>query len=157
MKKGFILAGVLALIGALFAPFVFAPSDEQMIKDALNESIKAGREGRPGVVMEYVSRSFKYNDEEVNDRMSMANYIKSAKPEVTVLDPRPTIQGNTATIVSAVDVNLAIGPVDFPVHLDHAEITFAKETGTKFLIFPSPTWRITNIKAEAIDLSQLEK
>lgn len=155
MKKIAIGVGVFALLLALAAPFVFAPSDKDLISEALKESIKASREGRPGGVMEYLSGSLKYNQESVSDRGSVADYIKMARPDVIVEDPRPTITGDTATITSPVTVSMEVGPMSFPMRIERAVITFSKETGRKYLILPAPVWRITSISAPEVDMSQL--
>ena len=157
MKAIAICLALLAVFGIMAVPFLFGPTDDQMIRDALKESIKASREGRPGGVMEYLSNSLKYNDEEATDRTSIADYIKRAKPEVSVDDPTPRISGESAMVVSPVTVNLTYGPVSFPVRIEHAEITFAKETGRRFLVLPAPVWRIRSIKADEVDVSQLMK
>ena len=155
MKKAALAVGAVALLGVLVLPFLFAPSDEQLIGEALKESISASREGRPGGVMEYLSSSLKYNNEDVTDRMGVADTIKRAKPDVVVQDPRPVIQGQTATIVSAVTVNMDVGPISFPIEIKRAVITFTKETGRKFLVLPAPIWRISSISADEVDLSQI--
>ena len=145
------------LAGAMLVPFVFGPSDKQLIKEALDVSIKASREGRPGGVMEHLSHSLKYNEEQVGDRTSVADYVKRARPDVIIQDPRPTISGDTAIIVSPVTVKMEMGPVSFPIQIERAVITLSKETGRKFLVFPAPVWRITSIKAPEIDVSQFDK
>lgn len=156
MKKWIASVSVVALIAVLFLMFASGPTDRQLIQAALKESIQASREGRPGGVMQYLSHNLTFNSEDTGDRMSIASYIKQAKPDITVANDEPQIDDNKAIIITPVDVDLRIGPVSMPMHIKRAEIIFAKESGTRFLIFPSPVWRIQSIRAEEVDTSQFQ-
>ena len=154
MKKWLIGIGAAALVSALCIPMFFGPSDQKLIKEALQESVKASREGRPGGVMDYLSSSLKVNEEDVENRGEIGRYIKNARPEVVIENPTPVITGDTATVVSPVTVTFSIGPVSQPARIERVVITLAKETGTRFLIFPAPKWRIKEITTSVTDLSQ---
>ncbi len=155
MKAWAIGIAVVVLLGVLAFPFVFGPSDQQLIQQALDDSVAASREGRPGGVLEYLSHSLKYNDEAVGNRSEVATFIKNSHPQVVIENPTPTINGNTATIVSPVTLTFGLGPVGTPVRLQKVEITLSKETGTRFLILPSPKWRVSEVKADANELQGL--
>jgi len=99
---------VLALIGMFVASLLNQPSDKQLILQALDESIAASRAGRPGGVLEYLSRNLTWNGDEGVNRMEIADYIKRAKPEVTVMHREVVLDGDTATITTPVNVKLSM-------------------------------------------------
>lgn len=141
-------------MSALCIPMFFGPSDRQLIKEALDESVKASREGRPGGVMDYLSSSLKFNEEDTGSRSEIADYVKRARPDIVIEDTTPTISGDTATVVSPVTVTFSLGPASQPVRIERVEITLAKETGTRFLILPAPKWRIRDVKTSQVDMAQ---
>lgn len=154
MKKWIIGSAVVVLLALLAAPMIFRPSDDVLIKEALDESVKASREGRPGGVMDYLSSSLKFNDDDSASRGEIAQYIKRAKPDIVIANPAATINGETASVVSPVTVTFSWGPVSKPIQLDNVEILLAKETGTKFLVVPTVKWRIREIKAPEADVTE---
>lgn len=155
MKRVAIAIGSVLLLAVLAAPFVFAPKDKELIKQALDESVKASEEGRPGGVLDNISPSLQFNEEGV-DRSSVAQYIKLAKPDIKILDPTPTIEGDTATIISPVVVTMQFGPVQAPTRLDRVVITLAKETGRRYLVLPAPVWRVRSVKVDEADRALFE-
>lgn len=155
MKRVAIAIGSVLLLAVLAAPFVFAPNDKELIKTAVEESIKASEEGRPGGVLEYISSSMKFNDEGV-DKSSVAQYIKMARPDIKILDPTPSIDGDTATIVSPVVVTMRLGPMETPTRLDRVVITLNRETGRKFFVLPAPVWRVRSVKVDGADRALFE-
>ncbi|MBS1723743.1 MAG: hypothetical protein JSS66_12410 [Armatimonadetes bacterium] len=154
MKRNLLFAGSGLLLAALAVPLFFGPSDRQLIAQALQDSCQASREGRPGGVMDYLSSSMRYNGEPIGDRREVARYIKQTRPEVVILNPTPVINGQTATVVSPVEVKISIGPMPVSMRLENVRITLSRETGFKWLVVPAPKWRITEIKADEIDVSQ---
>lgn len=150
MKK-LLLIGipVIALIGFLLSGYVLAPSDEQMIQRAIDESTAAAREGKPSEVLDHLSNSFTVSEQSASP-FDISKLIKLSKPKIVVLDPRAQINGETATVISPVDVE--IDYMDFK--LDHTlpkvTIQLKKEMGFKFLIVPEPRWRITSVNADGL-------
>jgi hypothetical protein len=114
---------VLALIGMFVASLLNQPSDKQLILQALDESIAASR-------------------------MEIADYIKRAKPEVTVMHREVVLDGDTATITTPVNVKLSMLGQSMEETLDRVTITFAAESGTKNLVIPVRKWRIIKVDVE---------
>ncbi|MBL8047097.1 MAG: hypothetical protein JNJ45_00290 [Chthonomonas sp.] len=141
---------LVALFGLKFA--LGRPTDEEAIQAALKEALQASREGRPGAVLDFVSRNLKVNSEEAQGagRGEVANYIRNAKPDIEVLNPKPVITGDTATIASPVKVSVRIAMVQLPAVTIDARIGLAKESGREWLIIPVPKWRVTEIQADNI-------
>lgn len=141
---------LVVLFGLKFA--LGRPTDEEAIQAALQEALEASREGRPGAVLDFVSRTLKVNNEEAQNagRGEVANYIRNAKPDIEVLNPKPVINGDTATIASPVKVSVRIAMVQTPPMTLNARIGLAKETGREWLIIPVPKWRVTTIEADNI-------
>jgi len=151
MKRGIIvgagLVGTFLIIGATKS-YLGRPSDSQLIQSALNQAIADARDGKPGKVMSLLSSGAQYNDESSIPRSEVANYIKNGKPDVTVLNPTPVIGGDTATILSPVDVRLKIAMITTPAVRVNARIEFKREMAFSWLIFPVSTWKITKITAD---------
>src|SRR5947209_17946641 len=106
-KWPLILLGLLVvLIGGRFIYGVLNHQDDkQQIKAALQDAIKASREGRPGGVVELLANNFEING--VNpDIRQMADFIKRNHPEVTIPNQDPVINGDTAQITSDVAINV---------------------------------------------------
>ena len=135
---------VAALVGIFYAT---APSDEQLIERALEEAIVASKEGEPGGVLEHLSRSMIYDGQQVLDWNKVSQYIKAAKPIIVVDASRPRIDGDQAIIVADIEFKAGFQAFSIDNSIDNVEIRFAKESGTRWLIFPSPHWRIIEVSA----------
>lgn len=135
---------VAALVGIFYAT---APSDEQLIERALEEAIVASKEGEPGGVLEHLSRSMVYDGQQVLDWNKVSQYIKAAKPIIVVDASRPRIDGDQAIIVADIEFKAGFQAFSIDNSIDNVEIRFAKESGTRWLIFPSPHWRIIEVSA----------
>ncbi|MCH7904144.1 MAG: hypothetical protein IH944_06200 [Armatimonadetes bacterium] len=136
------LVFVAALVGIFYAT---APSDEELIERALEEAIVASKEGKPGGVLEHLSRSFVYDGQPVFDWSKVSQYIKVAKPVLEVDANRPQIDGDQAIIVAHIEFKMGFQALSFDESIDNVEIRFGKESGTRWLIFPSPQWKITEV------------
>ncbi len=141
-----ILAAVAVLVvffGGAFASGLFGgQSDEQMIKAALDEAVLASKEGRPGGVLEFISQRFAVNGMKYGTG-DISKTIKDLRPNVEIENPTPNITGNSATIVSPVRLAVSLPPIG--TTLSEVTITFAKENGTKWLIFPVKKWRMVEV------------
>lgn len=156
MKKWTLGIGAGVIVAALCVPMFFGPSDSKLVREAVDESIKASRDGRPGGVMDYLSRNLKVNEEDVGNRLEIARYIKASRPDIVLQNPTPVIQGDTAKVITPATVTFSFGNTQ-PMTIDKVEITLAKETGTRYLVFPAPKWRIVDVKTSATDISQFEQ
>lgn len=146
-KLKVILASAAALAALLFVVLgmgVFGgPSDEELIKVALDEAILASKEGRPGGVVDFISQRFQVNGEQYGTR-DISKTIKDLKPSVDIEKPTPTINGNSATITSPVRLSVSFPPVG--TNLSEVTMHFEKENGTKWLIFPTKKWRMVKVE-----------
>jgi len=155
MKRTLTIVGCAAFLLLLATPFLFQPKDQDLINQALKESVDASREGRSGSVMEYLSRSLKYNEIPVENRAEVARYIRNSKPEIYLENTAALINGDSAQVVTPADLRVAVGPMPVTLHIDRVVITLGRETGTRFLVLPAPIWRIREVHADGLDLSQL--
>lgn len=152
MKKWGLVLVALTVVAILVAPLVFLPSDRDLVIEALDEAIVAGREGRPGGVMEHLSKSIEYNSVPLEDRAAVADFIRSGKPDVEVLNKEPVVEGDSATIHSPVRVEFGYGPLQVAQTVEDVRFEFKKETGTRWLVVPVPKWRLVSIQASSFEL-----
>jgi hypothetical protein len=130
-------------------------SDKQLIQEAIDESVLASKEGRPGGVLEYISNSFTMNQEGPVDRREIAKFIKESKPDVEVGPFEPNVTGDVATIRADVSVKIStFGP---QIQLPGVSVKFRKEHATRWLLFPTKKWRIVEaIAPEVPELGALQ-
>ncbi|MBS1713417.1 MAG: hypothetical protein JST30_03685 [Armatimonadetes bacterium] len=157
MKRTLTIVGCAAFLLILATPFLFQPKDQDLINQALKESVDASREGRSGSVMEYLSRSLTYNDVPVEYRAQVARYIRNSKPEIYLENTAAIISGDSAQIVTPADLRIAVGPMPVNLHIDRVVITLGRETGTRFVFLPAPIWRIKEVHTDKLDLSGLSE
>jgi hypothetical protein len=155
MKRIIFVAAGVVFLAFLGLTFLGQPSDQQLIKEALEDAVKASRDGRPGGVLDNLSGSLQYNGDDVLDRGAIADYVKRAKPDITIVSPTPVIRGDRAIISSAVDVTMRVGPASVPMHIDQVEITLARESGVRFGLLPTKVWRIRSVTAKSVPASSL--
>jgi hypothetical protein len=140
---------VLSLIGALVAVYVFGPKDDELIYSAIQESVKASEEGRPYGVMEHLMGSFTYN-ETVPNRGQIAMVIRDLKPKVALLGRDLRIDGDNAVFRSPARVSLhESGTFELPM----VSVEMIRQTGTRWMIFPYPKWRVSKVSADQLDAS----
>ena len=127
-----------------------SPSDHDQIQQALERSIKASKEGRPGGVLEYLSDNFQVNSVHYTGR-NIADTIKQYKPDVSVATTEPVINGDHATITSG--VTLTIPLVNRSIQVRSVTFSFDKELGTKFLVIPTKDWKLVKVSVpqEVVD------
>jgi len=146
-----VLAVVVALLAAArFGLFSQKVSDQELIESALSEALKAAKEGRSGVVLDFVSTQFSANTDFPLDRNQIATYIRENHPEVAVLNMKATISGDSAVIVSPVNARITFQGASFSHKFKDVKLTFKREDSLKWLIIPSKTWRLTEVVAEGL-------
>lgn len=163
-KKSWLLVGgaIAALILALGSVWLFQPSDEELIRQALDESVAAGREGRPGGVLEYLSESFQINTLEPIRRIDIARVVRLNRPNVTLGSWEPRIAGDLAVVQTVADVELggteegggALDVLKLPktqFRLDAVTIRLRRETDRRWLIVPVKKWRVISVTAPGFD------
>lgn len=129
--------------------------DQILIERALEESIKASREGRPGSVLDLLSQQFKVNDGEMMSRMDIAKAIRDYKPEVTLGSKVARVQGDAAAIVTPVTLTTP-APFTLSFTVPEATLEFQKESGVKWLIIPEKRWRLTKVTVPESALQGLQ-
>jgi hypothetical protein len=144
------VAGVATILR--FTLFGERASDSQLIREALQESIEAGKEGRPGSVLELLSRQFEVNGYQPNARQ-ISQYVKDLKPDVEIANPEPNIRGDEASIVSDVNLKLRFPPQSF--RIEDVTFQFQREQATQWLIFPASRWRLRSVEVPPDALNQL--
>lgn len=154
MWKRFAWGGAAALVAGLAAYiFLTQPTDEQLIDEALTESIQASRDGRPGGVMDHLAKNFTFNGQPAGSSLDIAKFIKGLKPDVEVMDRRPAIMGDTATITSPVNVTMGLGEGRVTSKIDRVEVVMRRSNGLRNLIIPTHVWKVQEVRAQGFDVS----
>jgi len=154
---------ILALVGLLVVLFgvkailtIGGPDDKTQVREALQESIKASKEGRPGGVMDKISDKITINGEQMVSTNQIANWIRNSKPDVVVPQQDPVIIGDEAQITSPVTVKADMpGGVSFDRTIKGVTLIFAKESATEWLVIPTAKWRLKEVKLPDDVVSQL--
>lgn len=128
-------------------------SDREMIQAALQESIEAGKEGRPGSVVDLLSNQFEVNGYQPGSR-EVSRVVKQFKPDVEVLNPVPVVDGDTASMKSPVRLSITM-PMKQSFDIQDVKFSFEKEPATQWLIFPSKKWRLRSVELPPDVMSQL--
>lgn len=137
---------VLLVGGRAILTVLHPPNDKSLIVEALAESIKASKEGRPGGVMDKLSDNLQLNGEnEHGNQTQIARFIRNSRPEVTVADMDPVVTGDEATIRSAVDLKVELLGFNQSRHMKDVTIVFRKEEDRDWLIFPNRRWKLAEV------------
>lgn len=139
------IAAVVVLIGVPALQVYPGPSDKARIATALDESLRASKEGRPGSVLEYLTDQFRINEESPGTRNQIAKLIRDSRPDVTVGNREPEIFGDQAKIVTEVEVRATFLGQSFDRRFREVTLVFKREPTRKFLIFPTHTWRLDEV------------
>lgn len=151
---GVCFALAFVLIGAKVGlSMMNAKDDKTLINEAVQNAIKASKDGKPGGVLDFLSTKVKFNNSELSTgRGEVANFIKNSKPEFEFSNLDPQVFDTNARIETSAKMKVGVlnfqQSVDVPKVIIHLE----KEEDREWLIIPHRTWRITNIEAE-IDTS----
>jgi hypothetical protein len=129
-------------------------TDSEQIVAALNESIKASKEGRPGGVLDKLADGFQVNDQSFSSGQ-IANFIKKRQPTIDVLQPLPVVTDDDAHIMSPVRVSVNFLGGDHGITVPDVDIHFRRESARAWLIFPVHTWHMTKINVPPDALSSL--
>jgi hypothetical protein len=157
--KMFLILGALLvlLMGGRALFYAANPQDDKtLIQKALAESIKASKEGRPGGVMDKLSVNIKYNNENVGsaDR-DIARYIRSSKPDIELENTIPVVTGDEATIVSPVNLKVALLGQSVSRRLNEVTLVFRKEADRDFLVFPTTRWKLAEVRVPEASVAGL--
>jgi hypothetical protein len=150
------VGGVLVALvaGRIGLELINAPSDEQLIKEALNEAITRSKEGSPGGLLDFMSDTATVNNIEIGGmKGSIVETIRRQKPEVAFKSLEPKVNGNDATLVSPATVKLGVLNFSKTFDLPNVTIAFKKEEERTWYLVPKKSWKITNLN---IDWSGIE-
>lgn len=145
---------ILLLAGLMQVLLASGPSDEKLIREALQESLKAGKEGRPGGVVELLSDQLRFNDEVTPNKRQIAEFVRDSRPEVSVSEKSLEVRGDHALMVADVSVRLA---TPFGISLDRTfqdvQLQFRREPAARLLVLPDRRWRLYRILAPDANVS----
>ncbi len=147
MKKWLIGSGLVAAAALTVLYFVTAPSDEELIQTAIADATQASREGRPGPVLDYLSKLFTFNGVPIMDRSEISKYVRLARPEIEFADFEPEIVGDDAVVVTDVHVKFSFQGMGMDQTVPNVQVRLARESGLRWLVLPGKKWRITEVSA----------
>lgn len=139
-------AALVLAIGFVFYVRMHREDDKTQILAALDESILASKEGRPGGVMDKLSVYFQINDEAPGSRRQVADFIRNSKPDVTVTNTDVKVFGEEAWIVSPVEVHANFLGQEISKTLKEATIVFKKEDAFEYLVIPVEKWKVYRVE-----------
>lgn len=145
MRNWIIASSAVVLAGLTVLFIVTAPSDEDLIRAALEESVQASREGRPSVVLDHLSRSLTFNEVPVGSRADIAEFVRKSKPDIELGPVEPVIEGDVATVVTSVRFNVSFLGYSRDQTVPQVQIRLARTTGVRWLLFPGTKWRISEV------------
>jgi hypothetical protein len=144
-KTILIASSVLLLLAGVFLwSMSTGPSDDVLIAQAIDDSIRASREGRPGGVLDNLSRDLKVQDEDI-DNPAVKNFIENQKPDIELTNKKPVMRGDLAVVTTDVIVTFGLAGMRVPAPITGVQIELQKETGFKYFIFPTKKWKIVKI------------
>ena len=151
------MAVIVLLVGGKFILMSANKADDStLVKQALTESIKASREGRPGGVMDKLSEHLKFNGQsEAGNERDIARFIRQSKPDVTVEKIDPVVTGDEAKIVSPVTISMGLLGNSMSQTLKKVTITFHREDDREWLIFPVKRWKLAEVEASDASVADL--
>lgn len=152
---GGVLGVVLVAFGVKFA-LAGRVDDQQLIRQALSEALKASKEGRPGGVMEKLSFKVNVNGSDYSSRDSaIANYIKNNHPDVTFGNDRAVVTADEATIVTPATVKLELLGNAMERTIQKVTLVFHRENDYEWLIIPTKKWRLAEVRVPDNALSDM--
>ncbi len=149
---GVVLVALIAI--RLIVTRINQPSDQEQIQTALQESIEASREGRPGGVMDLLSANLRVNDIQAGATNQVRQFIRNSKPDVHLANKQAIVTGDEARIVSPVDLDLDYLGVKKQVHIDEATLVFHREDAREWLVIPTKKWRLSEVRVRDTFLGQ---
>ena len=151
MKKWMVWSLAVAVAGLAVLFFVTAPSDDQLVRQAIDESTRASREGRPGGVLEYLSPYLAINADPMIDRSDIARVVRLSKPEVRFGPYAPQIDGEAALVRADVAVKMSFQGLNIDTTFHGVQVKLTKTTGVRWLFLPGSKWKITEVAAPDLD------
>ncbi|MBN9503549.1 MAG: hypothetical protein J0H02_17365 [Armatimonadetes bacterium] len=157
MKRPILIVAVIlvVLVGIRTIMSLGGPDDKQLVREALKKSIVASKEGRPGGVLDKLSKNLTVDGQSVGSSSQISQFIKSSKPDIEVVNTEPVVIGDEAKITSPVKVKFSLpGGNSIDRTIEDVTLTFAREDSMKWLIFPSKQWRLREVTTSS-DITSL--
>ena len=151
-KRIIAVSAAISLAIAIAWPFFNRPTDQEMITRAIESAAEASSDGKPGGVLEHLSRSFELNGSTPGSRAEIADYISQFKPDFVIEETDAELDGDNAKVTTKVEIAI-MGGLGGRVVVDPINIHLRRETGFTF-IFPTDKWRIVSIEAPTYDPRQ---
>ncbi|MBS1705444.1 MAG: hypothetical protein JST40_06190 [Armatimonadetes bacterium] len=152
---GVVVVVVLGLVGFVGLKMLNRPSDQQQIQIALNEAIAAAKEGKPGPVLDFVSGRATLDGQGGASKGEIGDWIRKAKPDVTIVNPTATIEENKATISTPVKIKLQLLTFQQDFSVPDVKISLEKEFATEYGFIPSSKWRVVSVDTKSAIGSEL--
>lgn len=150
---GLVLVLVILIGGRIALTVTQRPSDEQLIRDALQRAIEASKKGEPGGVLDLLSRDLTVNNSEARGNLrSIADFVQKQKPNVKVENPQPKIIGEEGRIVSPVELELGLFGSRT---IKNVTMIFKREDATDYLVIPTTKWRLVEVRVPEQSISDL--
>jgi hypothetical protein len=147
----------LLIIGKIGLGFLNQPDDKTLITAAIKEAQSAGKEGRPGGVLEFLDLGqLKVNDMAASGTgRDISNYIKNQKPDIEFTKIEPIVTGEDARLESPATVKIGIAMLSKTVTLPNVVVNLKKVEDREWFIIPRKSWKITEIRAPIEDLMSI--
>ncbi len=142
----------LLVVGRIGLGLASKGSDHDQIRRALERSIQASKEGRPGGVLQLLGDQLTYNGQDAKGNLNqVAQFIVKQRPDVVVEHPDPIVTGDEAQIVSPVDITLSLLGQQKSVRLKDVVLVFRREPSMQFLVFPTTEWKLSEVRAPQVN------
>lgn len=147
----------LLLIGKVGLGFLNQPDDKTLIAQAMKEAQTAGKEGRPGGVLDFLDLGqLNVNGVDASGTgREIANYIKNSKPDIELTKIEPIVTGDDARLESPATVKVGIAMLSRTVTIPNVVVNLKKQVDREWFIIPRKSWKIVQIRADVADLSSL--
>jgi hypothetical protein len=156
-----ILGITAAVVGVLFAgrvglALLNQPDDKTLIKEAIQDCVKASREGRGGGVLDYISNNFTLNSSEVaGNRSEVSRYVKNMKPDVEFLNIQPVIMGDEAKVESPAKFTMSLLTMSKTFDIPQVTVTLRKEEERTWFLVPTKRWKVSDIQVPMESIPQI--
>lgn len=138
---------LVLVLGRIAIGFINQPDDKTLIMTALKEAQKASKEGKPGGVLDLLSRDLEVNAQEASGfRGEAAKYIRNMKPDVEFQDADPQINGENARLETSAKMKIGMLGISREINIPQVTINLVKEESREWLLIPVKSWKITNIE-----------
>ncbi|MBI1755753.1 MAG: hypothetical protein HYR64_01435 [Fimbriimonas ginsengisoli] len=140
---------VLVLAGPFVGKYISANwlngGDSRQVREALDRALEACRKGEANPVLDTLSDQLKVNDQSAPSRRDVAQFIRQARPEITVASAEPFVYGDQARMTAPTHVRVQW--LLFSADRDVGAVTyvFRRETGFEWLVVPVPRWRLSEV------------